>query len=306
MTEFDVATGAFSYTGSYIARLLLERGRKVVTLSRRRDPAHPLAPRVEFAPLAFDEPFRLEAGLRGASTLYNTYWIRFPHGAASYEGAIENTRTLVAAAERAGVRRLVHLSVTNPSEDSPLPYFRGKARLERELRDSRLSVAIVRPTLVFGTGDILVNNIAWLLRRFPLFLVPGRGDYRVQPVAAEDVAELAVDAGAGAEETTLDAAGPEIYRFETLVRLLARAVDSRARIVHAPARVALALSRAVGYARRDVIVTGDELAGLAASLLVSQEPPRGRVSFADWVERQAPVLGTAYASELARNWRGPV
>ena len=306
MTDFDVVTGAFSYTGSYIARRLLGVGRRVVTLARRPDPEHPLAAQVEFAPLAFGDPEGLRSALEGASTLYNTYWIRFPHGSATYDGAIENTMKLVAAAAQVGVRRLVHLSVTNAAEDSPLPYFRAKGRLERELRESRLSVAIVRPTLVFGSEDVLVNNIAWLLRRFPVFLVPGRGDYRVQPVAVDDVAAIAVDAAAEERELTIDAAGGEVYRFEELVQLLARAVGSRARIVHAPPRLALSLARAVGYARRDVILTPDELAGLAASLLVSREPPRGRTSFADWVGRHAAVLGRAYVSELARNWRAPV
>jgi NADH dehydrogenase len=306
VTDFDVVTGAFSYTGSYIARRLLGVGRRVVTLARRPDPEHPLAAQVEFAPLAFGDPEGLRSALEGASTLYNTYWIRFPHGSATYDGAIENTMKLVAAAAQVGVRRLVHLSVTNAAEDSPLPYFRAKGRLERELRESRLSVAIVRPTLVFGSEDVLVNNIAWLLRRFPVFLVPGRGDYRVQPVAVDDVAAIAVDAAAEERELTIDAAGGEVYRFEELVQLLARAVGSRARIVHAPPRLALSLARAVGYARRDVILTPDELAGLAASLLVSREPPRGRTSFADWVGRHAAVLGRAYVSELARNWRAPV
>lgn len=152
----DVVTGAFSFTGRAIAEELLRRGRPVRTLTRRTHPRDPLAARIESAPLVFDDP----APLAGADTLYNTYWIRFPRGGATFEQAVEHTRALLRAAREAGVRRVVHISVTNPSEGSPLPYFHGKALCERAVAESGLSYAIVRPTLVFGAGDILLNNIA--------------------------------------------------------------------------------------------------------------------------------------------------
>jgi uncharacterized protein YbjT (DUF2867 family) len=294
----DVVTGAFSYTGSFIAHRLLEDGVRVRTLTRREDPSSPLHGRIETAPLQFTDRARLVESLRGARRLYNTYWVRFERGATTFDRAVRNTLVLFEAAAEAGVERIVHLSVTNPAEDSPLPYFRGKAQVERELTASGRSHAIVRPTLVFGPRDILVNNIAWILRRFPLFVVPGDGAYRVQPVSAQDVAEIAVTA-----RGTVDAAGPEIYSFDELVRLVAAAVGHPRRLVHAPPRLALALGKAVGAARRDVVLTADEVDGLRASLLVSAEPPRGRDSFAEWLERHGPALGHAYVSELARNFR---
>ena len=270
----------------------------------RRDPADdPLRRRVDVAPLQFEDADALVDALRGVSVLFNTYWIRFERGEETFDRAVNNTRVLFRAAARADVERVVHVSVTNAAEDSPFPYFRGKAALERELAASGLSHAIVRPTLVFGPEDILVNNIAWILRRAPLFLMPGDGRYRVQPVSVTDTAAICVSAGSEAGGQTLDAAGPDTLTFEELVRLIAAAVGVRRRIVYARPRVALALSSLVGRAMRDVLLTREELGGLMASRLVSDEPPQGRERFADWVREEGDRLGRRYVSELARNFR---
>jgi uncharacterized protein YbjT (DUF2867 family) len=298
VAELAIVTGAFSYTGSFIARRLGAEGVRVRTLTRRDDPTSPLHGKVETAPLQFADRAALVESLRGARCLYNTYWVRFERGGTTFDRAVRNSALLFEAAAEAGVERIVHVSVTNPSEDSPLPYFRGKAQVERALAAAGPAYAIVRPTLVFGPRDILVNNIAWILRRFPVFVVPGSGSGRVQPVSAEDVAGIAVSA-----EGTVDAAGPEEYTFDELVRAVGAAIGCRRPLGHAPPRIALALGAVVGAARRDVILTRDELEGLQASLLVSDEPPRGRESFREWLERNAASLGRAYVSELARNFR---
>ena len=297
MAELDVVTGVYSYTGGFIAQELLRRGRQVRTLSRRPEPGHPLEGKVQEGTLQFAQRERLLRDLSGADTLYNTYWIRYERGGHSYDAAVRNTRTLVEAARDAGIRRVVHISVSNPSESSPFAYFRGKAATEREVRRVWPSAAILRPTLVFGTRDLLLNNIAWILRRFPLFLVPGG---RVQPVAGEDVAELAIGAGEG---ETMDAAGSEVYDFAELVRMVGRAARARARVVRAPATLGLGLTAVANRFLRDVVVTREELDALAAGLLLSNEPPRGRRSFAEWLEASGPQLGTQYVSELARNFR---
>ena len=293
----DVVTGAFSYTGRHIAERLLRDGRSVTTLTRKVPSPLPLS--VETAELQFHDRRGLEAALSGADTLYNTYWIRFPHGGATFEQAVENSRILFAAAAAAGVRRIVHVSVTKASASSPYAYFRGKAAVEDALRRAGVAHAIVRPTLVFGPEDILVSNIAWIRRRLPVFLMPG-GDYRVQAVSVQDVARLCVDAADGAE---IDAAGPQTLTFAELVRLVRVAVGSRARLVGAPPAVALALTNLAGRFLRDVVLTRDELDGLMDSLLTSDEPPLGRDRFDDWVHAHGATLGAHYVSELARNWR---
>ena len=299
----DVVTGAFSFTGRAIAEGLLERGRKVRTLTRRDAPDDPLAARIERAELQFRDEEGLRRALDGIDTLFNTYWVRFAHGATTFDRAVENTRLLFRAAKAAGVRRVVHVSVTNPSVASPLPYFRGKAETEADVAGAGLSYAIVRPTLVFGPRDILVNNIAWGLRRSPVFPIAGDGSYRVQPVSVEDTAAICIDAAAREDDVVLDAAGPETISYDELVRLVAAAVGARARIVHWPARLVLALARATGTVRRDVLLTAEELAGLQASLLVSDRPPLGQASFRSWVAANGEVLGRGYVSELARNFR---
>ena len=301
--DLDVVTGAFSYTGRAIAEELLARGRRVRTLTRRHEPADPLAERVERAELQFGDESALRQALAGADTLYNTYWVRFAHGETTFDRAVANTRVLLRAAEAAGVRRVVQLSVTNPTPASPLPYFRGKAAVETDVRAAALGHAIVRPTLVFGPRDILVNNIAWGLRRTPVFPVAGDGAYRVQPVSVEDVAAICADAGAADEDVVLDAAGPDVLSYEALVRLVAAAIGRKVRIVHLSAGVVLGVARLVGSVRRDVFLTAEELAGLQAELLVSAEPPLGRAGFRSWVAANGESLGRGYVSELARNFR---
>jgi len=301
VAELDVVTGAFSYTGRHIAEALLARGRRIRTLTRQPpDPSHALVDRVEVAPFVFDDS--LVKSLQGADALYNTYWVRFERGATTFDRAVENTAKLFRAAKLAGIRRVVHISVANPDANSPFPYFRGKARTEEALRESGLSYAIVRPTLVFGPEDILVSNIAWGLRHVPLFLLAGDGRYEVQPVSVRDTARICVEAGARDDDAVLDAAGPLRWSFEDFVRLIARAVGSHAWITHAPPTIALAVGRIAGLALRDVVLTRDELDALTAGLLVSHEPPRGRDRFDTWVVENASVLGRRYTSELARNF----
>jgi NADH dehydrogenase len=299
----DVVTGAFSYTGRYIAEELLGEGRRVRTLTRRPpDPSHPLASRVETAPLVFDDT--LNESLRGVDTLYNTYWVRFERGAVTFDGAVANLQRLFEAAARAGVRRVVHVSVANPDLASPFPYFRGKAQAEDALRAVGVSHAIVRPTLVFGPEDILVNNIAWGLRHVPVYLIPGDGSGEVQPVSVRDTASICVGVGAREDDLAVDAAGPDRWTYADFVRLIARAVDSRARIRHSSERVALAAARLAGMLLRDVVVTRDELDALAAGLLVSNEEPRGSERFEAWLVENADVIGRRYTSELRRNFGG--
>jgi len=302
VSELDVVTGAFSYTGRHIAEALLARGRTVRTLTRRSDPSHPLANRVEVAPLAFDE--RLVESLSGADTLYNTYWVRFERGATTFDRAVANTAVLFDAAKRAGVRRIVQISVANPDADSPFPYFRGKAHTEEALRASGMQHAIVRPTLVFGPEDILVSNIAWGLRHSPIFLIACGGRSEVQPVSVWDTASICVDAGARDDDVTLDAAGPERWSYVDFVRLIDRAVGGRARIWHSSTRVALGTARMAGLVLRDVVVTRDELEALGAGLLVSHESPLGTDRFDDLLAEHGDDLGRRYTSELARNFRG--
>jgi uncharacterized protein YbjT (DUF2867 family) len=295
----NIVTGAFSFSGGYIAARLLAMGERVRTLTN-----HPRGGAAfEVAPLDFRNPEQLVRSMTGAAVLYNTYWVRFAQGAINHQMAVDNTGAMIHAAERAGVKRIVHISITNPASDSPLPYFRGKAAVEEAIRSSSLSYAILRPAVVFGKEDILINNIAWLLRRFPIFAIPGAGDYGLQPIFVEDLAALAVDAGHGRENLVMDAVGPETYQYEDLVRLIRSTVGSRSRIVHmSPSLVRLA-SWFVGKLVHDVVLTKEEVDGLMANLLVSKQPATGKTSLRAWLQDNAERIGAQYASELQRHYR---
>lgn len=303
MSEFQVVTGAFSYTGKYLTQRLLDAGVDVKTITGHPRRESPFGDRVPAFHFDFDRPERLAETLRGASVLYNTYWIRFDYGEAGYELAVRNTRILFEAARTAGVKRIVHVSIANPSVDSPLPYYVGKAALEEDLKLLGLSWAIIRPTVIFGGEDILVNNIAWFLRRFPVFAMPGDGRYGIQPIFVEDMAELMQRAGADSANTVIDAVGPETYSFEDLVRLIRSTVGSRCRIVHVPPRLLLPLLWLLGRFVRDVVLTPQEIEGLMAGLLVSKNPPTETTKLSDWLRLHADTVGRGYASEVARHFR---
>ena len=297
-----VITGAFSYTGNYVTRRLLTMGKRVRTLTGHPNRPNEFGDRVEVAPLDFENRHRLVDNLRGADCLINTYWVRFNHGMESFERAVANTQILIAASKEAGVRKLVHVSIANPSLDSPLAYYRGKAELERAIRESGLQYTILRPTVIFGLEDILINNIAWLLRRIPVFAVPGSGEYRIQPVFVEDMADLVLRAAGEDLDNIRDAVGPEIFTFDELVRLVAAQTGSKAKILHVPPAAALLLSSVVGAVVRDRILTREEIKGLMAGLLVSANPPTCATRFSDWLAGNADRLGKTYASELARHY----
>ena len=301
--ELNVVTGAFSYSGKFIAQRLLAKGKAVSTLTYHPYNPNAFQGRVRAYPYNFGSPSQLAGSLKGATTLYNTYWIRFSRGRLTFDLAVENTKALIQAAQEAGVARLVHISITNPSIDSRLPYFRGKALVERAIKDSGISYAILRPTLVFGAEDVLLNNIAWFLRRFPLFPIAGTGQYPVQPVHVEDLADLAVAAGEDQRDTITDAVGPETLDFVDLVRLIAEKVNSRPKLVRVTPVVALVLARLMGLAIRDVVLTRDEIKGLMEGLLVSNGPATCPTSISSWLEENHQQLGTVYASELRRHYR---
>jgi uncharacterized protein YbjT (DUF2867 family) len=293
-------TGAFGYSGSHIASGLLESGHAVRTLTNSPRPKHPLASKLSVYPLCFDEPEKLRQVLRGVEVLFNTYWVRFNHQQWNHDQAVRNTKALFQAAKTAGVRRIVHLSITNPSLDSSLSYFRGKAELEQHLEELGLSFAILRPAVLFGNNDILINNIAWALRRFPFFPVFADGNYRVRSIHVEDLANLAASAGASQTDVCQNAVGPESYRYADLVRLIGSAIGCPRRMIRTPPSLAFLAARCIGAYQRDVFLTRDEITGLMQDLLHVDGPATGEVKLSQWCRDNASTLGRKYACELAR------
>jgi uncharacterized protein YbjT (DUF2867 family) len=301
--QLDAITGAFGFTGRALAERLLADGHDLVTLSRRSGADDPLSERLRVEPFDTDHPDRLVAALEGVDTLFNTFWIRFPRGAMTYERAVAQSAVLVAAARDAGVRRIVHVSVVNAAPDGPTPYVRAKAALEAIVRSSGLEWVIVRPTLTYGPGDILINNLAWALRRLPVYGLPGLGRYTVQPVHVGDVARIGAAAATMAAGQTIDAAGPEILRYRDLVSMVREAIGSRSIVLPMPRALVLAAARLLGPLVRDVVLTRDEVRELTSSFLTSLQPARGTTRISEWLPANAASLGRAWASELDRNYR---
>ncbi|MBI3739656.1 MAG: NAD(P)H-binding protein [Chloroflexi bacterium] len=296
-------TGSFSYSGKYITQRLLARGDEVITLTGHPNRLDPFNGKVKAFPLDFNDERGLVNSLKGVDVFVNTYWVRFDQGANTQPRAVENTRKLVKAAKAADVKRMVHISITNPSADSLLPYFWGKAANEKAVIESGMSYAIIRPTVLVGAEDILINNIAFLLRRFPVFALPGDGSYRLQPVYVEDVADLAVKAVYEKGNSIIDAVGPDIFTFRQMVELIGEKIGAKRPLISVPPRLALWGAQFLSLFLGDVLLTPEEVDGLMANLLVSKDPPTCKTHFTDWLEANKDRVGIKYASELKRHYK---
>lgn len=299
--QTDVVTGAFGYSGAAIARELLAAGHQVRTLTGHPGRA-PAGTEIDVRALDFGDPDALARDMAGAHTLYCTYWIRFPHGGTTHETAVSNLKTLFGAAARAGIQRIVHVSILHADSASPYSYFRGKGEAEEFLASTGVPCAIARPAIFFGGDGVLLNNIAWLLRHLPVFAIGGRGDYRVRPIHVDDMARLCVSLGRRTGSVTVDAVGPESVTFRDMVLAIRTATGSRAIVLPAPGWLVPPLSKALGAALHDVLLTSDEYYAMAAGLADSGAPATGETVLTDWIAKHGAGLGRTYANELVRHY----
>jgi uncharacterized protein YbjT (DUF2867 family) len=297
-------TGASGFIGGAVAERLVDRA------EIRGLTSHPgknrFGDRVRSFAYDFNDPRRMTVAFDGVDVFVNSYYVRFNYGRLTFADAVERSRALITLAKLAGVGRIVHVSVSNASEASDLPYYSNKGRIERIVAESGIDYTILRPALVVGPGDILVNNIAYFLRRLPVFTIFGDGSYRAQPMTVDAFADIAVEAVDGAHRNaTLAVAGPSNWPFVDMVRAIRRAVGSRALVVPAPAWVALGGLRVAGALLRDVVLTSDEVKGLTREYLYSESPLRRGADFAEWLAQPvvSSTLGRRYESELARHFR---
>jgi len=293
-------TGAFGYSGRYITTRLLGAGHEVITLTNSMHRVNPFGEKVRAFPFHFDEPHKLRDSLRGVDTLVNTYWVRFDHRLFTHGQAVVNTKILFAAAKEAGVRRIVHISITNPDSTSDLPYFRGKAELESTLRGLGVSYCILRPTVLFGKEDVLINNIAWSLRHLPVIGVFGSGDYRLQPIYVDDLAQAAAEKVGGDRDEVLEAIGPETFTYRELVARVGSALGVKRPIISVSPALAYWACQLVGLFVGDVVITREEIRGLMEGRLYVDAPPLGNTKLTEWIDRHRDTLGRHYTSEMAR------
>jgi NADH dehydrogenase len=296
----QVVTGALGYSGRAIAEQLFAQGHRVRTLTNSPNRPNPFGARLDIRPLAFLQHADLVESLRGADVLFNTYWVRFNHRLFTFDQAVDNTKRLFAAARDAGVRRIVHVSILKPEQGRGLAYYEGKLALEHALRDSGVSHAILRPGVLFGRGDILINNITWVLRHLPLFGVFGDGSYRLQPMHVDDLATLALESARREDSFTVDAVGPETFQYRDLVKTIADITALRRPIVSVPPLLALSISKLINPIVRDVIITRQEIQGLMRGLLFSDHSQTGTTRLTDWILGHKDTLGRRYASEVGR------
>lgn len=298
--EIHIVTGAFGFLGKYIAKRLLDAGFEVKTLTNSMRRENPFEARVTAYPLSFSDTARLVESMRGASVLYNTYWVRFNYADFSFSLAVENTRKLFESARKAGISRIVHISILNASEGSSFEYFKDKAVVERLLKQSGLSYSILRPAVLFGREDILINNIAWFLRNFPVFDLFGNGSFKLQPIHVDDIALLAVAEGQKDENSVIDAVGPETYTYKELVKTIGNVIGKERLIMSVPPEIGYIASAAVGKLFGDITITWDEIRGLMGNLLYSDSPAVGTTKLSDYLKQNASTIGLRYSSELAR------
>jgi len=294
-------TGAYGYSGQYMAKRLLDQGHDVLTLTNSTRRSNPFGDKVKAEPFNFSNPVALEKTLRGVDVLINNYWVRFNmQPLFTHAGAVLHAKALFDAAKRAGVARIVQISITNPDRSSDLPYFSGKAEMEDHLRSIGLSYCILRPTVLFGKGDILINNIAWSLRYLPIFGIFGDGRYRLQPIYVDDLAEAAVLKAQELTNATIDAIGPETFRYRDMIEMIAAEIGVRPRIISLPPGLAYQMTRVIGWFVDDVVITREEIRGLMEERLYVKSSPLGTTKLSDWVHANHQRLGLNYTSEMAR------
>jgi NADH dehydrogenase len=293
-------TGAFGYSGRYIAQRLLQAGHEVITLTNSPNRPNPFGAQVTAFPFNFDEPEKLCDSMQGIDALINTYWVRFDHRLFTHRQAVENTKVLFWAAKKAGVTRIVHVSITNPDSTCTLPYFRGKAELESSLKGLGISFCILRPTVLLGKEDVLINNIAWSIRHFPLAGVFGQGDYRLQPIYVDDLAQAAAQKVGENRDEVIEAIGPETFTYRELIAGIGRAIGVKRPIISVPPVVGYWSCRLVGLFVGDVVITREEIRGLMEDRLYVDAPPLGATRLTDWIARHRDTLGRRYTSEMTR------
>ena len=298
-----VITGATGYTGRCITKKLLNSKSNITTLVSNISRSNPFGNKIHIELFDFEHPNKLAQKFKGVDIFFNTYYVRFNYKKISFDKAVKNTRLLINAAKKAGVKKVVHISVVNPSKNSKFSYFRGKALIEDIIKKSGICYTILRPALLFGEGDILINNIAWMLRHYNVFFIPGNGNYKIQPIFVEDLADMAIKESKSKCNKVIDAIGPETFTYKQMVMMISKEIHSNSKIFNINSYMALLASNMVGHLVNDIILTKSELWAMKANLLFVNNKPTAKTKFSQWLKKNANKLGINYNSELKRNFQ---
>ena len=247
-------TGATGFVGHAVVRALLAHGFLVRCLVR---PGSEAALKgfesIDRVPGDVLEPDKLAASVEGCGALVHLVGIIREHrtrGVTFDRLHTQATANMLAVAHEAGVKRYIQMSAVGTRAGATSRYHQTKWQAEEIVRASALDWTIIRPSLIYGPGDEFVSVLARMMRRLPAMPVLGDGQYRVQPVAVEHVAEgfaRALQLSTTVTQT-YEIAGPEAFRFVDLLDQIGLALGLRnVRKVHAPIGVVKAMTRTFGW-----------------------------------------------------------
>lgn len=241
-----LVTGGTGFVGSAVVRELLRRGEKVAVLSRSA--AHVrecFGDDVEARQGDVRDPESLAPAMRGIDVVVSS--VTFPNmpiekrskGWTFEEVDLKGTRHQVDAAKAAGVRRFVYVSGVGAARDSDRHWFRYKWEAEQYLRDSGVEWVIVRPTWVYGPGDVSLNRFLGFGKALPFIPMFGDGKQLMQPVFIDDAGRVIADSGTRPEaaKCLFELGGPEVMTMDEVVQAALDLMGRKRRILHQPASV---------------------------------------------------------------------
>lgn len=239
-----LVAGGSGFIGSHIVRKLLQKGHKVIIMSRSPARARAGAPAgVEVRQGDVADAESLRKAMTGVDTVINA--VQFPNhpvenprkGYTYWKVDAEGTTRQVEAARAAGVKRFVYLGGAGTREGQTAPWFRAKLAAEKAVRESGLAWTIFRPSWVYGPEDRSLNKFVAFARFLPFIPVIGSGKTRVQPVFVDDLAE-AVAQSIGLEKAAgqvYEIGGPQELTMDEIIRTMLRVMGKRRPLLHHPA-----------------------------------------------------------------------
>lgn len=294
-----LVTGATGFVGRHLVRALLAAGHQVKALVRSPekatqilgDPLGDAAGRLQTVAGDVLAPASIVQAVAGCDAAVHLVGIiKEKRGATFRDLHVRGTANVLAAATRAGVSRLVHMSALGARDGAQTGYHQTKWEAEELVRNSGLRAVIFRPSIIYGPGDEFVNMLAGLIRRVPVFPVFGDGCYRLQPVWVEDVAYFFTRAleVEGAVGETLEVGGPQRLTYGELVAEIMRVTGRRRPQVHLPLNLTRRIIAAAQRVRAPLPVTSDQLTMLLEGSTCNLQPllahfPRDLRFFADGI-----------------------
>ncbi|HXR24984.1 MAG TPA: NAD(P)H-binding protein [Candidatus Binataceae bacterium] len=226
--------------------------------------------KVDFVSADVNDPARLATVIAGADTIINAvqfdgYPIEKPSRGLTFNRVdYGGTVSLIAATKAAGVPNFIYISGAAADERSPNPAFRAKGRAERALRDAGLAFTILRPSLVYGPEDRVVNGLAKAIRMMPVMVVPGSGQQKLRPLLVDDLAAcVALAIGGRGRNGIYEVGGPDPMTFDELVRLVMEITGHKRPIIHVPENLLL-VAGAVAEKLPGALFSRDAVAFLVA------------------------------------------